>query len=1064
MSTAQIDLSAGFYVVGGTLRHDAPSYIARLADQELYEGLLQGQFCYVLTARQMGKSSLMIRTAVRLREAAIGVAIVDLTAVGQNLSVEQWYGGLLMQLGQRLNLEDELIEFWQTHPLLGPLQRWLKAIGEIVLLRYQGRLVIFIDEIDAVRSLQFSADEFFAGIRECYNQRGEDPEMRRLTFCLLGVAAPIDLIRDTRMTPFNIGRRIELHDFTAHEAAPLARGLQCGARRGTALLKRILHWTGGHPYLTQRLCQAVAEDESINRSDDVDRLCAELFFTRRARERDDNLLFVRERMLRSGVDLASLLDLYQRVRRGKPVRDDEANPLVSSLHLSGVTSAVKGRLKIRNRVYAEVFDRKWIAANMPDAEIQRQRAAYRRGLWRASLIYGLVLALASVIVLLVFKQRQHLEQRETNRLLLYYSQIRLAQEAWETSNVTRTEELLRTIEQPGLKALRGFEWHLLWRLTHREALRLNEKFMVAALAFSPDGKRLAIGQSQRAVTSGNNEYLLKLFDLAVERELRSFRVPSGPNFNIISFSPDWKRVVVNAPDFTATLWDLDSGRQSGVFKGHRAALSVAAFSSDGKKLVTADMAGVVKLWNTETKQLRWTLKQKEGWVRWCVFSPNGRWLATADESHIVKLWDTQTNHELSPIASNEDILIAAAFFPDNRRLLTAAKDGSLQIWDLRTRRKLLTLNGHSGYTPAIAFSPDGKIVATGNYDRTVRLWDTVNGQEITTIRGHGSAVLALAWSPDGKRLVTGSADNSVKVWKIADLLEPIRPAERITSYLATAFASNTNEFIAVGVTISKQVKLWNLSAGREITRLNEPGDNILCATFSPDGKLLATGGMDKLVKLWDTASGKMIRAMQGHSSYVYSIDFSPDGIQLISGSNDRALKLWDIITGCELGSLKSDVDNSYRAIFSPDGKQLASACRDGCVQLWDLATRKVLRTFRGHTLTVRAIAFSPDGRMLATGGEDSSVRLWDTASGIELKNLGQADVAQRIAFSPDGRRLVTGSIGGTVKLWDPTAEQELMTLWGHSDDVTSVTFSADGTGLTTSSNDGTVRLWRTAPL
>jgi hypothetical protein len=302
--------------VGGTLRHDAPSYIARHADQELYEGLLQGQFCYVLTARQMGKSSLMIRTAVRLREAGLGVAILDLTAVGQHLSVEQWYGGLLIQLGQRLDLENELLEFWQTQPLLGPLQRWLKAISEIVLPRSQKRLVIFIDEIDAVRSLMFSADEFFAGIRQCYNQRGEEPGLERLTFCLLGVAAPVDLIRDTRMTPFNIGRCIELHDFTMVEAAPLARGLQCEARRGAMLLKRILYWTGGHPYLTQRLCQAVAKDGNIRHSDGVDRLCAELFFTRRARERDDNLIFVRERMLRSEVDLASLLDLYRRVKKG----------------------------------------------------------------------------------------------------------------------------------------------------------------------------------------------------------------------------------------------------------------------------------------------------------------------------------------------------------------------------------------------------------------------------------------------------------------------------------------------------------------------------------------------------------------------------------------------------------------------------------------------------------------------------------------------------------------------------------------------------------------------------
>src|SRR5262249_44891926 len=136
-----------------------------------------------------------------------------------------------------------------------------------------------IDEIDAVRSLPFSTDEFFAGIRECYNRRTTDPLFESLTFCLLGVASPSDLIRDTRTTPFNIGRRIELTDFTEAEALPLASGLETDhgdtpilsgqaetrskygevQRQSKRLLERILYWTGGHPYLTQRLCQAVAD-------------------------------------------------------------------------------------------------------------------------------------------------------------------------------------------------------------------------------------------------------------------------------------------------------------------------------------------------------------------------------------------------------------------------------------------------------------------------------------------------------------------------------------------------------------------------------------------------------------------------------------------------------------------------------------------------------------------------------------------------------------------------------------------------------------------------------------
>jgi hypothetical protein len=415
--------SINFYTTGGTLRHDAPSYVERQADRDLLDGLRGGEFCYVLTSRQMGKSSLMVRTANKLRDGGVLVIALDLTAVGQNVSAEQWYDGLLTQRGRQLRLEDALDTFWLATERLGPCQRFVASIRDVVLAQKTQALVIFVDEIDTVRSLPFSTDEFFAAIRECYNRRGQDPAFVRVTFCLLGVATPSDLIRDTRTTPFNIGRRIELHDFTEDESAPLAQGLQhalsreprdglesrtgaapSGIREAKRLLNRVLYWTGGHPYLTQRLCRVVADAPGVKAASDVDRIGKDLFFTHRAKERDDNLLFVRERLLRSEADLTTLLELYSKVRRGQPVDDEETSRPGSILRLSGIVKSVQGRLKPRNRIYSRVFDRRWVEAQMPDAEARRQRAAFYRGVIRTSAFAAVVVTALAIAVLIAARQ------------------------------------------------------------------------------------------------------------------------------------------------------------------------------------------------------------------------------------------------------------------------------------------------------------------------------------------------------------------------------------------------------------------------------------------------------------------------------------------------------------------------------------------------------------------------------------------------------------------------------------------------------------------------------------
>lgn len=395
-----------FFIAGGALQADAGCYVSRGADAELLEALRKDEFCYVLTTRQMGKSSLMVRTASQLREDGASVVIIDLTAIGQNLDVEQWYFSMLCHVGEKLDLEKEMEAYWDANMRRAPLHRFMGALREVYLAHNNKPLVIFVDEIDAVRSLrQFSADEFFAGIRECYNRRPEDSKLERLTFCLLGVATPSDLISDQRMTPFNIGHAIHLGDFTDADAEVLAGGLSPHHDIARTLLARVLWWTSGQPFLTQKLCAEVAKSPS-HRPDDVDAACARIFLSAEARERDDNLHFVRDRLLRSDLERAALLDTYAKVCRGERMPDDHLNPVVTELRLSGIVRVVDGHLQPRNRIYSQVFNLKWVHDNLPDAEARRQRAAFYRGVRRVVGGALIVLAIMGVLVFMIHRSAE----------------------------------------------------------------------------------------------------------------------------------------------------------------------------------------------------------------------------------------------------------------------------------------------------------------------------------------------------------------------------------------------------------------------------------------------------------------------------------------------------------------------------------------------------------------------------------------------------------------------------------------------------------------------------------
>ncbi|BAZ15788.1 putative Chase2 sensor protein [Calothrix sp. NIES-4071] len=349
------------YQVGGSLSPDAPTYVVREADHELYNALLGLEYCYVLNSRQMGKSSLRIRTMCNLQAQGIVCAEIELSGIGsQEITASQWYGGIIQELISGFELEIDRRSWSQKLEDLSPVQRLAEFIETVLLTQIQEKIVIFIDEIDSVLSLSFSTDEFFALIRHCYDKRASKTEYRRLSFALLGVATPADLIQDENATPFNIGRAIELKGFQLHESNTFVRGLLEKTSNPEAVLKQVLYWTAGQPFLTQKLCLLISQQSQPQTPHSINQLVKQQIIENwESQDEPEHLRTVKDRILRNARSTKRLLLLYKKILQQGKIPANNSNEHLE-LRLSGLVNQHQGNLVIKNPIYQAVFDLKWL--------------------------------------------------------------------------------------------------------------------------------------------------------------------------------------------------------------------------------------------------------------------------------------------------------------------------------------------------------------------------------------------------------------------------------------------------------------------------------------------------------------------------------------------------------------------------------------------------------------------------------------------------------------------------------------------------------------------------------
>lgn len=374
------------YQVGGSLAVDAVSYVARIADCQLYNYLIQGDFCYVLDSPQMGKSSLLVQTLHRLKQNGDRCCYIDLTTIGsEHTTPLQWYKGLVAAIASELGLADRfnLKYWWKEQDDFSYLQRLSKFIEELLTVHFPyDQLFIFVDEIDTILNLDFTVDDFFALIRYCYNQRAINPEYERISFTISGVATATDLIGNKKRTPFNIGRAIKLSGFQLHEVEPLIAGLSTKYAEPSTVMEEILAWTGGQPFLTQKICELAVRRQTgerrQNNSNVID-INRRKRYRRKSHNSDviDNLIYrciiqnwkfqdepehfrtIRNRLLVNENLAGRLLGIYQQIIAEGKVEVNNSREQIELL-LSGLVIREDENLIIKNRIYQQVFDQQWV--------------------------------------------------------------------------------------------------------------------------------------------------------------------------------------------------------------------------------------------------------------------------------------------------------------------------------------------------------------------------------------------------------------------------------------------------------------------------------------------------------------------------------------------------------------------------------------------------------------------------------------------------------------------------------------------------------------------------------
>jgi|HubBroStandDraft_6_1064221.scaffolds.fasta_scaffold22597_2 WD40 repeat protein len=630
-------------------------------------------------------------------------------------------------------------------------------------------------------------------------------------------------------------------------------------------------------------------------------------------------------------------------------------------------------------------------------------AAVLASAFLASLVLGVVIATYFAVQSERRAVRLFDMKRASDRHL-YLARANLAMQAWQEGGIDRVLKLLaamRPESTEGGEDLRGFEWHHLWYLCHRDDRRVVQAHdgQVNGVAWSSDVK---------VVASAGNDKLVKL-------------------------------------------WAAATGELLAELRGHEHSVQCVAFAPDGRMVASSDAGGFVRIWDVARHQPIIVLEGSKSPSMAVAFSPDGRWLAASSGLQL-RRWRTSDWHAEVWSGAN-DAIDAIAWSGNSSRFYAVGKDDRLMHWDVDSPEGVVGA-GFGAPIRSLALTHDGGTLAAGSSKGETHLRTVGASDDRRLLPGLAEDLQAIDFSRDGKFLISGGVSGAVKVRNLtSDTARVIAHTGPVQSF---AVAPDERSLLIGG--LDGKIKFANLDL-----RDSWPSDHagkIYGLAISPEGTQVASASQDGSVRVWQTKSEKLEAEPLNGRVPLWSVAFSPDGRRLAYGDNRGRVHIWNRHSRSEETAWAGHPEAVRGLAFSPDGRWLATAgYTDARIRLWDVGG-KALKDFALPSDRAWCVAFSPDGRWLAAGGSQGNVTVWDVESGaVGLAVHAGMGWVWTVAFSPDSAEFAAAAEDGRIFLWNVRDGRLTQTLSGHSSLVRSLGFFPDGQSLYCGNNDGTIRLW-----